>query len=90
MQEKGISIRRACRIFCVSETCCRYQPKLIDNALIADWLLRLTYTNRRWGFGLCYLYLRNVKGFPYNHERIYRYRRFVIGGQRLWWYSQRR
>ena len=43
-----------------------------DNALIADWLLRLTYNNRRWGFGLCFLYLRNVKGMPYNHKRVYR------------------
>jgi putative transposase len=40
--------------------------------LIADWLLRLTTTNRRWGFGLCFLYLRNVKGFEYNHKRVYR------------------
>ena len=69
----GVSIRFVCRCFMISETCYRYQAKLSDdNALIADWLLRLTYTNRRWGFGLCYLYLRNVKGFPYNHKRIYR------------------
>jgi putative transposase len=57
----------------VSETCYRYQPKLSDdNALIADWLLRLTYTHRKWGFGLCFLYLRNVKGMKYNHKRVYR------------------
>lgn len=69
----GVSIRFVCRCFMISETCYRYQAKLSDdNALIADWLLRLTYTNRRWGFGLCYLYLRNVKEFPYNHKRIYR------------------
>ena len=30
-------------------------------------------TNRRtWGFGLCYLYLRNVRGFGWNHKRVYR------------------
>jgi putative transposase len=70
---RRVSIRRACRLFSVSETCYRYQPKLSDdNALIADWLLRLTYTNRRWGFGLCFLYLRNVKGMKYNHKRVYR------------------
>ena len=28
------------------------------------------YKNR--GFGLCFLYLRNVKGFPWNHKRVYR------------------
>ena len=71
--EKGVSIRLACTAFHISETCYRYQAKLSgDNALIADWLLRLTYTNRTWGFGLCFLYLRNVKGFPYNHKRVYR------------------
>jgi putative transposase len=43
-----------------------------DNALIADWLLRLTVANRRWGFGLCFLYLRNVQGLGYNHKRVYR------------------
>jgi len=40
--------------------------------LIADWLLRLTTTNSTWGFGLCFLYLRNVKGFQWNHKRVYR------------------
>ena len=70
---RRISVRFACRIFSVSETCYRYQPKhSSDNALIADWLLRLTTTNRTWGFGLCFLYLRNVKGYPYNHKRVYR------------------
>jgi putative transposase len=73
VQERGVSIRFACRVFGVSETCYRYQAKLSDdNALIADWLLRLTTTNRRWGFGLCFLYLRNVQGLKYNHKRVYR------------------
>jgi putative transposase len=73
VEQKGLSVRLACRAFCISETCYRYQAKSSDdNALIADWLLRLTTTNRTWGFGLCFLYLRNVKGFPYNHKRVYR------------------
>jgi putative transposase len=73
VEENGVSIRLACRIFGISETCYRYQPKLSgDNQLIAAWLLRLTTTNRNWGFGLCFLYLRNVKGFMYNHKRVYR------------------
>lgn len=50
-----------------------YKPKLsAGNQRIADWLLRLTTANKRWGFGLCYLYLRNVKDFAWNHKRIYR------------------
>jgi len=69
----GISIRQACVVYGISETCYRYQAKLDgENAYVADWLLRLTQTHRRWGFGLCFLYLRNVKRFPWNHKRVYR------------------
>lgn len=68
-----ISTRAVCRAFGISETCYRYQAKLSDeNALIADWLLRLTHNQRNWGFGLCFLFLRNVKGFGWNHKRVYR------------------
>ena len=68
-----MSIRLACTAFSISETCYRYQPKLSDeNAEIADWLIRLTHNQRNWGFGLCFLYLRNVKGYPWNHKRVYR------------------
>ena len=71
--EKGLSIRIACWIFGISERCYRYQTKLSDdNALIAEWLLRLTDNHRNWGFGLCFLYLRNVRHFPFNHKRVYR------------------
>jgi putative transposase len=70
---RGVSIRLACHAFDISETCYRYQPKLSDeNAKIADWLIRLTTTYRTWGFGLCFLHLRNVKGYGWNHKRVYR------------------
>jgi putative transposase len=32
----------------------------------------LTQTYKRLGFGLSYLYLRNIKGFGWNHKRVYR------------------
>lgn len=71
--ERGLSIRQACAFFQVSETCYRYRPKLsAENAQIADWLIRLTANQRNWGFGLCFLYLRNVKGYRWNHKRVYR------------------
>lgn len=67
------SIRHACFIFEVSETCYRYAPqRSIENEQIADWLIRLANNQRNWGFGLCFLYLRNVKGFRWNHKRVYR------------------
>lgn len=73
VQEKTVSIRLVCIAFAISETCYRYQAKLSsENAEIADWLIRLTHNQRNWGFGLCFLYLRNVKGFCWNHKRVYR------------------
>jgi len=70
---KRISIRMACAAFSISESCYRYQPKLAcENAEIANWLIRLTEKETDWGFGLCFDYLRNVKGYRWNHKRVYR------------------
>ena len=61
VNEKHVSIRLACWMFSISETCYRYRAKLSsENAEIADWLIRLTHNQRNWGFGLCFLHLRNV------------------------------
>ena len=69
----SVSIRLACDVFSISQSCYYYQPKLRDeNEVIADWLIRLTTAQRNWGFGLCFLYLRNIKGFKWNHKRVYR------------------
>lgn len=71
--QHSVAISLACMAFGISETCYRYQAKRqAENEEIANWLIRLTDNNRNWGFGLCYLYLRNVKGFGWNHKRIYR------------------
>jgi putative transposase len=80
IQRHGISIRFACICMGMSESCYHYQSKLCDeNAVIADWLLRLTTVHKRWVFGLCFLHLRNVKGFPWNHKRVYRiYRKLEL------------
>ncbi|NMG34553.1 IS3 family transposase [Azoarcus sp. TTM-91] len=73
VQQRGASIRVACAAFGISETCYRYQAKCsAENAEIADHLIRLTHNQRNWGFGLCFLYLRNVKGYRWNHKRVYR------------------
>ena len=73
VKKHDVSIRLACEVFQISQTCYRYNKKRsAENELIADWLIRLTTAQRNWGFGLCFLYLRNVKGFVWNHKRIYR------------------
>ncbi len=72
VKTRAVSIALACRTFEISETCYRYERLLSDeNAEIADWLERLTANRKTWGFGLCFLYLRNVKGFEWNHKRVY-------------------
>ena len=69
----GVSLALACRTFDVSETCYRYSPLLSDeNEEIADLLVGLTAARKTWGFGLCFLHLRNVQGHPWNHKRVYR------------------
>ena len=73
VKRSGVSIRVACVAFGISESCYRYDARLSnENVEVTDWLLRLTTTHKRWGFGLCFLYLRNVKGFGWNHKREYR------------------
>lgn len=73
MANKDITVRLACEISGISETCYRYEARLnSENAEIADWLIRLTGNHRNWGFGLCFLWLRNVKGLGWNHKRVYR------------------
>jgi putative transposase len=73
VQQKDVDIKLACEAFGISQTCYCYQAKLsTENLEIANWLIRLTNNQRNWGFGLCYLYLRNVKHFGWNHKRVYR------------------
>jgi putative transposase len=57
----------------VSETCYRYSTRLSDEKeRIADLLVGLTRAHKTWGFGPCFLYLRNVQGHGWNHKRVYR------------------
>lgn len=73
VRERGITVRLACEVMCISQTCYRFVAEThAENEAIANWLLRLTDNHRTWGFGLCFLYLRNVRGFGWNHKRVYR------------------
>lgn len=72
-QYYAVSARVACAVLNVSESCYRYEAKFaIEDTLVVDSLLRLAQTHKRWGFGLCFLYLRNVKGSGWKHKRVYR------------------
>ena len=60
-------------MFRVSQSCYRYESKTsAKNEQTAQWLIRLTDNHRARGFGLCYLYLRNVIRVGWNHKRVYR------------------
>jgi len=73
MTRGAYSIRLACQCMDISDSGYRYKPlNNAENQQIADWLLRLTEAHKRWGFGLCFMYLHNVKGFGWNHKRVYR------------------
>lgn len=73
VEQHSVSIRLACVAFNISECCYRYEAKLSDeNAVIANWLIRLTHNYKDWGFGLCFDYLRHIKGYDWNHKRVYR------------------
>ena len=62
-----------CLIFNISITSYYYQPKTEDdNQQIAKLFIELTNSHKNWGFKLCFFYLRNVLGLPYNHKRVYR------------------
>ena len=39
------------------------------NMTVAAACRALTKAKKTWGFGLCYLHLRNVRGFGWNHKR---------------------
>ena len=66
--DQGVCIRSACDAFRISESSYRYERKRdAENNEMATWLLRLNDNHHNWGLGLCYLYLRNAKGFTWNH-----------------------
>jgi putative transposase len=75
---RDVSVSLICSAFLISETYYRYQPNLnSDNELIVNLLVGLTQNKRNWSFGLCFLYLRNVKGYHWNQKCVYRIYRYI-------------
>lgn len=57
----------------ISESRYRHIPTNTQvNQMIAAKLIELTTTHNTWGFELCFLHIRNVLGWKYNHKRVYR------------------
>lgn len=75
-----ISVRLVCICFGISESCYYYKPKSPhEDEMIENLLLDITSEQKRWGFGLCFCYLRNVKGYGWNHKKVYRiYRKLEL------------
>lgn len=70
-----ISARKACKLFSVSQTCYRYQPRNTPaNTQIAVQLREIISLEhqKRWGFKLCFDHMRSVLGLKYNHKRVCR------------------
>ncbi|SMP54384.1 hypothetical protein SAMN06295970_1045 [Noviherbaspirillum suwonense] len=73
VRDKGISIRPVWEAFGIGQTCYWHEAKLSSQSSeIGDWLICLTTNQRNSGFGLCFQYLHNVKGYRWNHKRVYR------------------
>jgi hypothetical protein len=48
------------------------RQRFVENAEIAEGLMRLTNRQKHWGMSNCYWYLRNVKGVRSSYQRVYR------------------
>ena len=73
VQQRGVSITLACDRFVISDICYGYQATLLEEN---PKYCRLAGTpdaqSKEFGVGLCFLYLRNVKSFGRNYDRVYR------------------
>lgn len=67
----GYSERRACRLFSLSRSVCRYQPKPRDDEPIQTVLTALAQQHPRWGFRKMLHRLRHL-GHGWNRKRVYR------------------
>jgi putative transposase len=71
VEDKQLPVSRACRLFGLSVSGYRHVAVRPPDDEIKDQLLRLSETHRRWGFGLCFAWLRN-QGHRWNHKKVYR------------------
>ena len=70
-----LSIKKVCNMMSISESCYRYSSNnMSGNDIIVNFLLKLLDDKHksRWGFGLYFDHIRNVKCYKWNHKRVYR------------------
>ncbi|MDP4218517.1 MAG: IS3 family transposase [Bacteroidota bacterium] len=70
MEERGISVSRACKIVSLPRSQFYYTSKKDDTAIISE-LEDLAYKHPSYGFRKLSAYLRRA-GHPYNHKKVYR------------------
>ena len=72
---RAVSIAKSCEVVSISQCCYRYESvNGTENEQLGDLLVSMVNDpfKRRWGFGLCFYFIRNVLGYKWNHKRVYR------------------
>lgn len=81
---KTVSVPRVCDLISIREIDCRPDGGLKnESAEIFNRLIRLTSNHRNWRFGLCFLWLRNIKPYGSNYRQVYRTYRVIYRGGEL-------
>ncbi|MDA8948236.1 hypothetical protein N9H57_03765 [Flavobacteriaceae bacterium] len=66
-----LSQRRACKLFCISESVYRYRPKQRHDDLVREKVAELPQIHSSWGFWMMHHWLREL-GFGWNYKKVYR------------------
>jgi putative transposase len=71
VNDKGVSVRQACKIISLPRSTVLYHPKEKDDSSLIDALHELINKHPTIGFWKCYFRLRRT-GYTCNHKRLYR------------------
>jgi len=69
--EHELSIRQACKLFCIALSVYYYQPHPNDDHQVRAALSELALIYSDWGFWMMHHHLRNA-GHKWNHKKVYR------------------
>jgi putative transposase len=71
IKKYNLSIRHACKIFCLSRTAYYYVNKTSEDSGLDQRILALANSNPSYGYWKIYYLLRD-EGYIVNHKRVYR------------------